>query len=412
MKTEEPFAYEEDTSPSRDRGPNVAWQRPRGRSYLLKASYRQISLSELYDLTEAGARDYLACVRWGSLGDGVQACPRCSSVSSHYRCESIGGWKCREKLCGKQFTVLSGTRLHGMKMPAKTILSILFHFVEAKDSISARQMSGLHDFAHQTIYVLGMKMREALRETQSAEPKLTGYVQADAAYFIKYVRPGNHGNGAANTGKNDQKNAGLDENAKTKNTVSPNMHALVVFAQAGQQGFRHYKVAMVKTETAVDMRRLSLDFCDENAALVTDQHGAYNVFSADFDNHLQVNHSQEFQTEDGINTNLVELVFSRIRAATRGAWHRMSIQHLEEYGWEFAWRQTMVGRSNLEQLEDLMRRVLTSGRPTRFVDYWQKRPETEPPRLEEVGALVEVSKQEVKKRRGRPSAGTANRKRR
>lgn len=388
------------------RGPGATWPPAKEkRSYLLCADYRQESLQDLLKRTEEDTVQYLAKIRWGGLGENKQACPACGSIDTHYWCKSLGGWKCRDKLCGKQFTVFSGTRLHGIKMPPTTVMSILFHFVEAKDGISSREISGLHDFNHQTVHVMTLKIREALRETISAEPLLTGYVQADAAYFIKYVRPGNIGMGASTAAKVQQKNAGLDENAKVHNVVSPNMHALVVFVKAGQQGQREYRIACIKTENQVDLLALGQRFCAPGAALVTDQHSAYNFFSGEFVAHYRVNHQQEFMTEDGFNTNFAEGIFSRLRAAVAGAWHRTSIQNLEEYGWEIAWRQTMVGRPNGEQLDDLVRRVLTSGRPTRFVDYWGKRPKEHRPKREELGMLVEVDKNDLSKRRGRPAAG-------
>lgn len=388
------------------RGPDATWPPAKDkRNYLLCADYRQESLSELYKRTDEETVQYLAKVRWSSLGENKQACPACGTVGSHYWCKSIGGWKCRDKLCGKQFTVFAGTRFHGIKMSPKTFMSILFHFVEAKDGISSRELSGLHNFNHQTIHVMTLKIREALRETMGAEPPLTGYVQADAAYFIKYVRPGNIGMGASTAAKVQQKNAGLDENGKVHNTVSPNMHALVVFVQAGQQGHREYRIARVKTENQVDLLMLGQKFCAPDAALVTDQHSAYNFYSGEFIEHHRVNHQVEFMNKDGFNTNFAEGIFARLRAAVAGAWHRTSIQNLEEYGWEVAWRQTMVGRPNNEQLEDLLRRVLTSGRAKRFVDYWSKRPLATRPKREELGMLVEVDKNDVSKKRGRPTAG-------
>lgn len=281
------------------------------------------------------------------------------------------------------------------------------HFVEAKDSISARELSGLHDLNHQTAFVFTLKIREALRETMTAEPLLDGYVQADAAYFMKYRRPGNVGTGASLAAKRDRQNAGLDEKGKIAQTVSPKMHALVVFVQSGQQGKRRYKVAVVKTENQVDMLNLGQKFCTKDAVLVTDQHHAYNFYSGEFDSHLRVNHSEEFMTDDGFHTNHAEGFFARMRAAQGGAWHKLTLQYLEEYGWEFAWRQTMVGRSNLEQLEDLLRRMLNSGRATRFADYWGTRPDPKPKAsADDVGLVMAVSKDGVKKKRGRPALGT------
>jgi hypothetical protein len=380
--------------------------RTRRRNYLLLKEYRKTSVKKFADFTESEALGYLAELRWGNLGDNKQVCPKCQVIASHYVCPSINGWKCREKLCGAQFTLFSGTRLHGTKMPAKTLLLILMQFVEAKDGVSSLQICREHDCDHQTAHVLTLKIREALRETMQAEPPLRGVVQADAAYFIKYVRPANVGMGASNAAKADQKNAGLDEKGKAKNTISPNMHALVVFVQVGSQGSRRYKAAKVKTENMVDILTLAKRFCAPETTLITDQHGAYNVLSGAFDVHHRVNHTREFVTPEGINTNLVESIFARLRASVHGAWHRMSMQNLEEYGWEICWRQTMVGFNNEDQLRDLTRRVLNFGRAKRFADYWGKRPVSERPPREEVGEIRELPKSMVKVKRGRPPKGS------
>ena len=329
----------------RSLGPDVRPDSKKKRNYLLTPAYRTTSLLEILGYTETQLAAYLEHIRWGGLGLGVQACPKCGSIDRHYRCASINGWKC--KGCAKQFSVLSGTRVHGMKMSLKTFMSFAMHFMEAKDSMSSRELSGLHDLDYQTAHVLTLKVREAIRETMGSEGPLTGYVQADAAYFMKYVRPGNVGTGAALAAKEIQKNAGLDEDGKLPAKVNESMHALVVFVQAGQQCHRRYRIAMIKTENQVDLLTLGQQFCAKEAILVTDQHSAYNFFSGEFVAHHQVNHNKEFQTRDGVNTNLAENIFSRIRAAVHGAWHRMSVQNLVEYGWEVAWRQEMVGSDNL-----------------------------------------------------------------
>jgi hypothetical protein len=241
-----------------------------------------------------------------------------------------------------------------------------------------------------------------------AEPKLTGYIQADAAYFMKYVRPKNVGTGAALAAKRDQKNAGLDAEGKTKNTISAKMHALVVFVQAGPPGHRRYKVAVVKTENQVDLLTLGKEYCDRGALLTTDGHAGYNFYSGAFQQHYVVDHTTTFYNDDGMHTNQAEGFFSRMRSAESGAWHKMTLGHIEEYGWEFAWRQSMVGHSNRDQLEDLLGRLLRTGRATRYADYWGKSKTTPKPTVEPGADAVamEVQKDSVPKKRGRPAADT------
>lgn len=390
------------------RGPDAPSKSKPETNYLLLANYRTTSLPELLQMSDEAALAYLAKLRWGHLGEGVQVCPACGTIDKHIWCPTPKRWKCSNKLCGKQFTVLQGTRLHGLKKPLQTILGIALAFVESKDSCSARNLSGTFDLAYHTSYVLAMKMREAIADTMKAEPKLSGYIVADAAYFMKYLRPANVGTGASLAAKRDQKNAGLDENGKTKRTVSEKMKALVVFVQTGQQKERRYKVAVVETENQVQLLDLAKDFCERDALVTTDGHSAYNFFSGVFTQHHVVEHEREFMTEDGHHTNMAENFFSRMRSAEKGSWHKMTFGHIEEYGWEFAWRQTMVGYSNREQLEDLLIRLLRSGRSERYRDYWGKG-ETPSERVREEGddaLAVEVPKSEVKAPRGRPKKGS------
>lgn len=82
------------------------------------------------------------------------------------------------------------------------------------------------------------------------------------------------------------------------------------------------------------------------------------------------------------------------------------MQNLVEYGWELAWRPQMVTKKNLEQMHDLPKRILCSGRPEHFIDYWRKRPESKQVDREAIGVLREVPKSDFRKKRGRPSMGT------
>jgi hypothetical protein len=379
-------------------------KRPQPRSYLLKADYRELGLSDL-PLDDKAAQDLLEKARWGALGENKQACTRCGSIASHYRYKDRMIWKCRDLMCSRQFSLLGGTRLHSLKIAPAQLLGILFHFVEAKDSISAREISGLYNLHYQTAHTVLMKIREALRETQLAEPKLRGRIQADAAYFIRYRRPGNVGTGRALKEKADQKNAGVDELGKAAQTEhAKDMHALVMFVQTGPQKERQYKIAMVKTEEQADVEGLADQFCERGSTIWTDQMNKYFVLAQTWE-HAYVNHSKQFKNKEGVHTNLAENFFSRMRASQWGAWHRLTVQHLIEYAWEVAWRLTMAGHSNGAQFRDLLRRLLTSNRGTRFVRDRTESPEAGETVAEEKGFVVEIPKADLAARRGRPKAG-------
>lgn len=418
-----------------DTGPDAEWLTPQERSFLESPDYRTISRQEIRDWSDDQLLEFMADVRWGPERDGKQACPACGSLDRHYKVKKTGGWKCREPACGKFFSIFAGTCLHGVKSPPRDVLEMLYQFVEAKDSISACEVGRTYKKSVQGARVLLMKVREAIRVWMQAEPKLTGYIQADGAYFAKYVRPGNIGTGAAlklkalqmtagvsesSTSPKRRKKSGADEDAeepKAKPVVSEKVHALIVFVQQGPAGQRRYKVAVIKTEEQVRLLELAADFCDTaDSFIITDQHAGYNPYAGLFAHHKQVNHSKEFQTWDGFHTNHAENFFSRLRAAVHGAWHKVTVEHLEEYAWEFAWRQSMTMTDNRRQLQNLLRMVLAPGRAERWVDYWGSRKRkaaeaereasdasVEPPEPKEPSTRVmPIDGATLKRKRGRP----------
>jgi hypothetical protein len=116
----------------RQRGPNARPSQQLKTNYLLQAGYRKTSVQELLRYTDDEARAFLERIRWGSLGEGKQICPKCGTIDSHFWCKTPKRWKCRAKMCGHQFTVLQGTRLHGSKKPYQDLLALLFEFVECR----------------------------------------------------------------------------------------------------------------------------------------------------------------------------------------------------------------------------------------------------------------------------------------
>ncbi len=391
--------------PKEDRKP----AKKRNGSYLTLPEYKTVGATKFDSLDEASARRFVLEVLHGREGeafDGAHPCPKCGAIEVHRFNDAIGRFVCRGKTCRHQFTLFSGTAFHGTSMSVKQFVRVLFEFVEAKDSRSAREFSGAHGMDDQSMRVTLMKIRERLASTMTKEPPLDGFVQVDAAYFMKHVRAGNVGTGAAAKQSSDRKNAGLDENGKVPKSVSPKIHAVVVFVQEGPQKKRKYRVACVKTESQVELLTLAQQFCATTAKVIADQHSAYNPFSGEFEGVYRVNHKVEFATEDGNTTNLAENFHSRMRAAEKGAFHKFTLQNIDLYAWEFAWRLQMVGWDNLYQLNDLIRRVFVRERSERFGDYWRTRKGDDARPLlaaDEQGMLVAIDPKDVPKKKGRPS---------
>src|SRR5579863_4232790 len=98
--------------------------------------------------TEADAYRFMEDLRWAN---GI-ACPHCGSLGEHYfltpkasegrktRTGSVTHrrlWKCRD--CREQFSVTTGTVMHGSKVSLRIWLFVIFEMCANKNGIAARE---------------------------------------------------------------------------------------------------------------------------------------------------------------------------------------------------------------------------------------------------------------------------------
>lgn len=377
------------------------WPKP----FILTKAARETDVLTVVPSKEIDAVKWLARMRWGPGGWEQQTCPHCGAIEQHYSRPKEIEWQCRGKLCRQKFNVFTKTKFHATRRTAREVISILFHFQEAAEGISSRQLGGLHDMSQQAMNVFTHKIREALWQTHDRS-LLTGEFEVDAAYFFKYKRPPNIGTGTSFKMKAKAKAAGLDPDAPEATAEEDDpMHALVAFVQRGEpgEGGIRVRVAVIKTENQIDILRFAKSFADRDAIAFTDEHKSYNPFAGRFKSHRRVTHKKEFRSKDGTHTNMVEGFFAQMRRMQAGAYHRMGLGYLELYATEMAWRYERRRISNLKRLEDLARRCLTTGSPLRFADYWDKRDiEDRIVKPKDQAVAFEIPKGSFGKRRGRP----------
>ena len=145
----------------------------------------------LTDEPEAWA--LLERLRWP---DGEPVCPHCGTKDAkHYFISAKSGqrrtkkgnityrrlWRCRDKKCRRQFSVLVGTVFESSKVPASKWLLALWLMSASKNGVSALKLERHLGVAHQTAWFVGHR----LRETMTREPLasvLSGVVVADETW--------------------------------------------------------------------------------------------------------------------------------------------------------------------------------------------------------------------------------------
>ena len=155
----------------------------------------QLKLATLpkYLIDEAEAWLLLERLRWQ---DDTPVCPHCGTKDSkHYYLKARSGhrttkagnvsyrriWKCRDKDCRQQFSVLVGTIFEDSKLPVSKWLLALYLCGAAKNGISALELQRHLGVAYGTAWFVLHRLREAMTREPLAS-LLSGTVVVDETY--------------------------------------------------------------------------------------------------------------------------------------------------------------------------------------------------------------------------------------
>lgn len=127
--------------------------------------------------TEAAAYELLERLRW----NGKPVCPHCGSIGEHYFLEPRNGvsrttnrgsqtqrrlWKCRG--CRQQFSVLTGTIMHGSHIPVRTWVFVFYEMVANANGLAAREVERKYGLSPKSAWFLLHRIREAVKREPAA----------------------------------------------------------------------------------------------------------------------------------------------------------------------------------------------------------------------------------------------------
>ncbi len=297
--------------------------------------------------TEADAYKLLEEMRW----HGQPVCPHCGSIAKHYfltpkvdgisRETRMGNrsqrrvWKCKD--CRAQFSVLTGTIMHGSKVPVRTWLFVMFEMVSSKNGVAAREVSRKYDLHPKTAWFLCHRIREVMAAGPNAD-LFTGVVVADESWI----------GGAPKNRHANKRNPDARQGLTDKTPI-----VTLVNKSTGEARSRVVDDVTAKTLKGVIADNVKM----KETTLHTDSAGAYGSFSTDLLAHESVNHTESEYVRDGVSTNMAEGYFSQLKRSIHGTHHYVSIGHLPRYLAEFDFRYSTCDESDTERMERFVGRV-------------------------------------------------------
>ena len=302
---------------------------------------------------ESDAYKFLEELRWP---DGVAVCPHCDHQGATYieptngkdRATRTGTrsqrrvWRCLG--CRKQFSVITGTVMHGTKVPLRVWVLCFFEMCSSKNGVAAREIERKYGVCCRTAWHLMHRIREAMKN-DSLVQTMRGRVVSDETFIgpnPKYM-----------------KNRVFDRGGTQRRRSTPHktpVHALVD-ADTGE-----VRARVVPDVTGATLRKVLSEQVDMAAStLYTDEYQGYVLLGREFAAHETVNHRGgeyvRYSPAGFIGTNPAENFFSQLKRSIDGTHHRVSVEHLDRYLAEFAFRHSSNKITDEARLRKLMGRV-------------------------------------------------------
>lgn len=326
------------------------------------------------------AERWLAIARWGSADQ--QGCPACGLFRKHYRRVRRRKWRCAA--CTHEFSVTSGTSLHGTKLTLTDIIWLFSAFENGAKGQSLLEVSRRVGCTPKTAQAFFGKIREWMINTMDLCP-LRDIVHMDGGYFGGKPRKPNRrvkmpkdalkvrfGKKAPTDPSKPWIDAGMTQENWRKRANKRVVISLCESAGFGL-GSRRVMAFVCAAENETEVRRLVKHFVTPDAIVMTDENGAYSTLSAYVRDHYAVSHAYEYCSAEGVSDNMCETFFSRFRRSEYGVLHGFRPKYLQDYACEFVWRQNYRGLGQEERLRLLLQGSMTSPKSLWWRGYWQGR---------------------------------------
>lgn len=260
--------------------------------------------------SEAAAVDFFERKRWPIS----PCCPCCGDVDVYQMKDRHTGernkdyrWRCRG--CSKLYTVRTGMIFEESLIPLHKWARAMWEAASAKNGISALEMSRKVQVSYKSALFMMHRIRYAMAQDHSPEPKLTGTVEADETYVGGKPR--------------------YPAKKKGKNPLYPKTPVFAVVQRGGD-----VRASIMATVTGENVKAALLARVDRSADLLTDDLNVYRGVGSPFNSHRTVNHSaREYvnAADPTSHTNTIEGFFSRVKRQLNGTYHAVSREHLHRY---------------------------------------------------------------------------------
>ncbi len=295
-----------------------------------KAFRKGITLKQIMRMfpDNESAEQWFIQQRWSQ---GV-CCPNCGSLNVQTGAKHpTMPFRCREKVCRKMFSTKTDTVMEGSKIGYQDWLVAAYLVMTSLKSVSSMKLHRDLGITQKSAWFLAQRLRAALSEDSKL---FSGPVEVDETYL---------------GGK--RKNM---SNAKRKELADTGRGPVGKTAVVGAKDRETNQVAatVIQSTDAETLQGFVKDHADGQATVYTDDATAYESLPFDHDT---VKHSLSEYVKGDVHTNGIESLWSLLKRAHTGTFHKLSPKHLDRYVQEFSGRHNVRDLDTIAQIGSLRR---------------------------------------------------------
>jgi transposase-like protein len=269
---------------------------------------------------EAAAREWFEAARWPT---GAY-CPKCGSLEP-YKTKKPGVYRCREKTCRKDFTVMTGSVMERSHAKLAQWAMAFWLAASSKKGFSAHQLHRALGCQYNTAWFMHHRIMEAMRQGGLDLPPMGGsgkIVEVDETYF---------GNSEERTPSPRRKDRPYTKSGKSG---VGGKRAIVTLVERGGKA-RSFHVPRADKATVA---KIVAENIHHESRVHTDESRLYTGSDALFTSHETVNHSRKEYARGDVTTNSAEGFFSIFKRGMKGVYQHCSEKHLHRYVAEYDFR--------------------------------------------------------------------------
>ena len=253
-------------------------------------------------------------------------CPSCGSTNVQTGAKHKMPFRCRERECRKRFSVRVGSVMEGSNLDYQTwAVAIYLHLTSLK-SVSSMKLHRDLNITQKTAWHLAHRLREAFDQKGGA---FGGPVEADETYM-------------GGRRRNMQK-------AKRRNMNGRGTAGKSVVVGVKNRGTNEVRAKVVPSTDAPTLQGFVREHTEPGAMVYTDEAKAYRGLARDY-GHEAVNHGVGEYVRGQAHTQGIESLWSMLKRAHKGTFHKISPKHLDRYVAEFAGRHNVRDADTLDQM--------------------------------------------------------------